>query len=333
MKLIENFSKVKALVIGDLILDRYWWGDVSRISPEAPVPVVRLKKNTFAAGGAANVAANIAGLGATPYLVGGIGDDVEAESFRTTLEKSNVSGEHVITLPHRKTTVKTRIIAHNQQVVRVDYEIIADLTVDEEAQIRKAIDNTIEKADIVIVSDYAKGLLTGNILTHLISTATQFGKMVLVDPKGKNYSKYAGATLLTPNRREAAEACNLEEGADDIVEIAGNKLLAELDLTMLLITQSEDGMTLFSRNSEPARLRAEAKEIYDVTGAGDTVIAFLGVALAAGLNLLDAAKIANLGAGLAVEQIGTSIITIKRLLEALEHSKETGNLSAGSTHK
>jgi D-beta-D-heptose 7-phosphate kinase/D-beta-D-heptose 1-phosphate adenosyltransferase len=315
--IVKKIPSVKLLVVGDLMLDRYWWGDVTRISPEAPVPVVRLKKNTYAVGGAANVAANITGLGAKVYLAGVVGNDADAATFKDLLSGANISTECVVSSEHRPTTVKTRVIAHNQQVVRVDQETASELDPEDEEMILKAIDRVIAGVDLIIISDYAKGVLTSNILARLITKAKDLGKTVLVDPKGKDFSKYAGASLLTPNRREAAEACHLESESQDLIEKAGSKILSELDLEALLITQSEDGMTLFTRGGDPEHLEAAAREIYDVTGAGDTVIACLGSAMAAGADCLAAAKIANIGAGIVIRQLGTTHITADRLLAEL----------------
>lgn len=316
--LVEKLASANVLVVGDLMLDRYWWGDVTRISPEAPVPVVRLKKNTYAPGGAANVAANIAGLGANVTLIGTIGNDSEGLIFKRLLDDLNIHTGSIISLDSRPTTVKTRVIAHNQQVVRVDQEETGDLSEAEENAVWEPVSTIIEKVDLVIVSDYAKGTLTSNLLRRLITTAGSLKKPLLVDPKGKDYWKYAGASLLTPNRREAAEACHLESETQDLVEIAGAKLLAELELDAILITQSEDGMTLFQKGAAPKHLEAQAREIYDVTGAGDTVIGCIGAALATGAGYFEAAQIANLGASLVIEQIGTTFITSESLLNALE---------------
>lgn len=313
MSIFEKFANVKVLVVGDVMLDRYWWGNVKRISPEAPVPVVDLQKSTFAPGGAANVAANIAGLDATSHLVGVIGLDNDADTLTDLLTTANVSSDTLVRVPERPTSVKTRVIAHSQQVVRVDQETTSEFSDEDHESIWKSIASVLPDSNVVIVSDYAKGLLSPSLLWRLIDTARSHEKMVLIDPKGKNYSRYSGASLITPNRREAADACNLNEDLPDLVSIAGNQLLNELDLAMVLITQGEDGMTLFQKNREPLHLSTAAKEIYDVTGAGDTVIACLGVGLGAGLDFVDAARFANLAAGLVVEQVGTTAITRQML--------------------
>lgn len=316
--MLERFTNIKVLVVGDIMLDRYWWGSVKRISPEAPVPVVNLHKSTFAPGGAANVATNIAGLGATALLVGIVGNDQEAETLEGLLSDLDVSSANIIRSDARPTIVKTRIIAHSQQVVRVDQETTDELSASDDAAVWSAISSLLPKIDIVVISDYAKGLLSESLISRLIEAARTRGAMVLVDPKGKDYSRYKGADLLTPNRREAAEACNLDEEMSDMINVAGNRLLNELDLEMALITQSEEGMTLFQKGEPPIHLTAAAKETYDVTGAGDTVIASLGVALGAGFSFVEAAKLANLAAGLVVEQVGTTAITLDMIRPALQ---------------
>ncbi len=321
MKILENFSKVKVLVVGDVMLDRFWWGNVSRISPEAPVPVINLQNTSLVPGGAANVAANIAGLGAEPFLVGVIGNDDGAKLLPEILNKSNVSTNFLIKIPARQTTTKTRVIAHSQQVVRIDQETKAYLKQHEEQLVWEMISNLFEKADIVVISDYAKGVLTDNLLKRLITTGKKKNKFVLVDPKGKNYSKYKGATILTPNQREAAVASNLEENGQDFIEKSGSNLLKNLSAEALLITQGEQGMSLFQKNKEIVHFNSLARQVYDVTGAGDTVIASLAVALAAGANFCDAANLANISAGLVVEQIGTTAISIKMLRNELANKK------------
>ena len=317
-ELIARFSKVKILIIGDVMLDRYWWGSVSRISPEAPVPVVQLEKTSLAPGGAANVAVNIATLGAIPHLIGVIGDDDEGRYLSDALDKSNISPGLLLTLKERPTTVKTRIVAHNQHVVRIDNEKTNFLTAEEEENLWFSIESELDRSDLILISDYAKGLLSKSLLLRLITKAKEKNKQILVDPKGKDYTKYSGATLLTPNRREAIEACHFEEHqvADDIT-LAGETLISGLNLQALLITQGEDGMTLFQKEKKPVHFQTKARTVYDVTGAGDTVIATLAVALAAGANLLQAAELSNISAGLVVEEVGTTTINQEKLLEAL----------------
>jgi D-beta-D-heptose 7-phosphate kinase/D-beta-D-heptose 1-phosphate adenosyltransferase len=317
-ELIARFSKVKILIIGDVMLDRYWWGSVSRISPEAPVPVVQLEKTSLAPGGAANVAVNIAALGAAPHLIGVVGDDDEGKFLSEILNKSNISPDLLLKLKERPTTVKTRIVAHNQHVVRIDNEKTNFLESEQEETLWRSIENELNKVDLVVISDYAKGLLSRSLLLRLITMARANNKHILIDPKGKDYTKYAGATLLTPNRREAREACNFEDQqVIDDVAAAGKTLISELGLEALLITQGENGMTLFQNGEKPIHFQTKARTVYDVTGAGDTVIAALAVAMAAGANLLQAAELSNISAGLVVEEVGTTTISQEKLLKAL----------------
>jgi len=313
MKQLENFSKVKVLVVGDIMLDRYWWGSVSRISPEAPVPVVHLQKTSLAAGGAANVAANIAGLTAEPFLVGMIGDDNESRLLPSLLNDSKISADYLIKLPKRQTIVKTRVVAHSQQVVRIDQESKLNLTDSEEQLIWKRIKDLVEVVDLVVVSDYNKGFLTEKLLKRLITTSLNNNKHILVDPKGKNFNKYYQATILTPNLREIAEASGIDEFETDILEQAGKQLLLNLNLKALLVTQGEEGMTLLEKDKKSIHLSARARKVYDVTGAGDTVIATLAVAAGAGLSLAESSNAANVAAGIVVEQVGTSIISFDEL--------------------
>ena len=307
-EILANFSRVKVLVIGDVMLDRYWWGRMTRISPEAPVPIVNLEKESFVVGGAANVAANIKGLGATPYLVGIIGDDLNGEVLANSLESLKISAKSLLKIPNRPTTVKTRIVAHQQQISRIDQEATDNLSPqDEEIVWQKCLD-LLNKVDLVIVSDYLKGLLSDNLLLRLITTANLSDKRILVDPKGKNYQKYKNATLLTPNRQEGLEASHKFQ-----IEKAGAWLITKLSLEALLITEGEDGMTVFEKKKSPLKLEALARHVYDVTGAGDTVMATLAVALAAGGDLKTSAGIANIAAGCVVEEVGTTSINFERL--------------------
>lgn len=321
IKTLEKFSGVSVLVIGDIMLDRYWWGSVERISPEAPVPVVRVNKTSLAAGGAANVAANIAGLGAKVYLVAAVGEDAEAAQLPDILSLAGVSSEHLVKIKGRPTTLKTRVIAHNQHVVRIDQEVTENLTPQDEENVWNQIEKVIEKVEVIILSDYAKGFLSDNLIMRLITLADSDGKILMIDPKGKDYSKYRGATVITPNKKEAAEAAGLDEKSHQIVEKAGEKLLADLNLKSLLITQGEDGMTLFEAGKSPTHFGSLARHVYDVTGAGDTVIAALAVAAGAGADLRTAAKIANTAAGFVVEEVGTSIIKKEQLENHFKNSE------------
>jgi D-beta-D-heptose 7-phosphate kinase/D-beta-D-heptose 1-phosphate adenosyltransferase len=258
--------------------------------------------------------------------LGLVGEDDEARLFPSILEKSGVAADHLIRIDERATTVKTRVIAHSQQVVRVDREESEPISAATEDRICRSIRDLMPSVDGVALSDYAKGMLTDRVLQELFAIASADGKPVLVDPKGKNYAKYRGAAVLTPNRREAAEACNLDDNGD-VVDKAGATLMSDLDLNALLITQGEEGMTLFRRSLDPLHLTAVAREVYDVTGAGDTVIATLATAIGAGMDLADAARLANVAAGLVVEQVGTSSITTAELRGALSADSASGSNS------
>jgi len=313
MEFTKNFSNVKVLVLGDVMLDRYWWGKVSRISPEAPVPIVNLESVSVTVGGAANVAANIVGLGANPFLVGVIGEDADADSVITNLTNKNVSTEFLFKSFERRTTVKTRIVAHNQQIVRVDSESNKMLSSREEKDVWERVINLIDTVDIVVASDYAKGVISEDLVARLITTCKAKGKFILIDPKGKSYAKYRGATMLTPNRSEIAEACQIEGNSQLAIKETGDKLLSELSLNSLLITQGEEGMTLFEKGKLETHLTAEPRNVYDVTGAGDTVIACLAVAIGGGATFLEAAEFANRAAGLVIEHVGTTAISLEML--------------------
>ncbi|MEJ7846706.1 MAG: D-glycero-beta-D-manno-heptose-7-phosphate kinase [Pyrinomonadaceae bacterium] len=323
MKILENFSDVTVMVIGDVMLDRYWWGTVERISPEAPVPVVSLDRTSLVAGGAANVAANVAGLGAIPILIGILGEDEEANLFPKVLVDAKIANFKLFPFKNRKTTLKTRILAHSQQVARIDQETKAELTPDEASELFAEITPFLTQADIYVLSDYAKGFLTADLIQNLIQYANAHGKMILVDPKGKDYSKYASATLLTPNQQEAADACGMDNHSDNLVPRSGEMLLEHLMLKALLITQGEKGMTLLQQGKSPTYLKAAARKVYDVTGAGDTAIAAMAVALGCGISFERSAEIANLAAGLVVESVGTTPVTVEMIKSTvLEFSDE-----------
>ncbi len=317
MTILDNFQNTTVAVIGDVMLDRYWWGSVSRISPEAPVPVVKIERMTLAAGGGANVAANIAAYGAKCILVGLVGDDDAGLQLRQVLGEAGVSDSHLVSAVGRPSTVKTRLVAHSQQVARIDQEDPSPCSGDVESELLDQITLAVAAADVVVLSDYAKGVLSDRVISFGIECAKAAGVKVLVDPKGKVYEKYRGATLLTPNRREAAEAVNLDEHSPDLVQTAGKQLLETLEVDSLLITEGSEGMSLFRRNDPSVHLPALARAVFDVTGAGDTVIATLATALGSGADLEAAARLANIAAGLVVEQSGTTTLTLSELKQHL----------------
>jgi D-beta-D-heptose 7-phosphate kinase/D-beta-D-heptose 1-phosphate adenosyltransferase len=317
VSLVDKFTGLSILVVGDVMLDRYYWGQAQRISPEAPVPVVHLQKRTSTPGGAANVAANLAKLGAQPTLAGLVGKDEAGRELAALLHELGVSSELLVNLPERPTTVKTRIIAQGQHIARLDEELTAPPGDPAIQSLTARLLTLLPTVAAVVFSDYAKGLLTPALLEVVISAARRLGKPVLVDPKGCDYVRYTGASLLTPNRKEAAQACGLDENGIGAVARAGRELLATLCIEGLLVTQGEDGMTLFLRDGQPVHLPTRARAVYDVTGAGDTVVATMGLALAAGAEWIEAAHLANAAAGLVVEKVGTTAVDKAALRQAV----------------
>ncbi|MGM0544903.1 MAG: bifunctional D-glycero-beta-D-manno-heptose-7-phosphate kinase/D-glycero-beta-D-manno-heptose 1-phosphate adenylyltransferase HldE [Pseudomonadota bacterium] len=301
----------RVLVVGDVMLDRYWHGGTSRISPEAPVPVVRVENADDRPGGAANVALNIAALGAQVSLAGVVGNDDNAELLARRLSDSKVSTyfQYSDDIP---TITKLRVMSRNQQLLRLDFEQRLDGvdTTDLLAQVEQALPD----CDVMILSDYGKGTL--NQVEKLISLARGQGKRVLIDPKGSDFSKYRGASLITPNLTEF-EAIVGSCSSDEELSRRGEALRAELELEALLITRSEKGMTLIGDGQAPLHLPTRAQEVFDVTGAGDTVIGLMGLALASGHGLAEAMMLANLGAGLVVAKPGTATLSIAELYTAL----------------
>lgn len=319
-KLISNIrnkiKKVSVLVIGDLMLDEYLDGTVRRISPEAPVPVLNLEKNLLIPGGAANVAMNVAGLGANVFLVGLIGKDSKGNELKKILSDS-ISVEGVLESTQRRTTVKTRVTAHQQQIVRIDQEDVHPLKTSELNLLWNYIVQIIQQVNIVIVSDYNKGILHKNLLSRLIKAANGRKLPVVVDPKGKDFLKYRGSTILTPNRAEFAVAIKSKTANSEFREAEAVKLIKKLQLDSLLVTLGDKGMRLYEKNKAAVNYPATARRVYDVTGAGDTVIAVLAVLLAAGCTLDEATRSANLAAGMVVEEAGTTAISIEKLLSVL----------------
>jgi rfaE bifunctional protein kinase chain/domain len=302
----QRFSGARVLVVGDIMLDEYVIGAVSRISPEAPVPVLDVRKRYFAAGGAANVAMNIASLGATVYLSGIVGNDSAAASLRQLLP----SHEYLVEAPDRATISKTRIIAGQQQICRIDHEDRSEIPAHLLTELLDRIAPALEQCDVVVLSDYAKGTLTDECCRRIIQRA---GKPVIVDPKSKDFRKYLGCSLITPNQQEAAAASGIPIDSDEALQQAGTKLMSELPGASLLITRGPDGMTLFQPAHATLTIPTEARKVFDVVGAGDTVVAALAVALAARVPMPEAVQLANLAAGIVVEKPGTAAVTFDEL--------------------
>lgn len=302
------------LIMGDMMLDEYIWGEVRRISPEAPVPVVEVRRSTYAPGGAANVAANVASLGGRALLGGIVGRDPQAEKLREALQQRGVHAEGLVVDDERPTTTKTRVIAHNQQVVRVDSEQRTPLRIELEDVLLGWVTRRLGDADACILSDYDKSVVSPRLAERFIRLVREAGKPVIVDPKGTNYTKYRGATVVTPNVREAERALNHEiNGGADLAEV-GRQLSAILEGSALLITRGPEGMSLFLNGAQAIHIPAVARNVFDVTGAGDTVVSTLALALAAGATLGQAGRLANRAAGVVVGKFGTATVTIEELL-------------------
>ncbi len=306
----ESLRRARLLIVGDVMLDRYWFGEVSRISPEAPVPVVKVERTEERPGGAANVARNAAALGAQVALLSVVGDDEPGDRLRSLLESARVHA-NLLRDASIRTTVKLRVIGRQQQLLRIDFET----TPSHEVLLGKLADYRamLADCDVVVLSDYGKGGLTH--IAQMIRLARLQGKRVLVDPKGDDYSRYRGATVVTPNRNELREVVGRWETEADLTERA-QTLRRQLKLEALLLTRSEEGMTLY----EDGKVRhepAKAREVFDVSGAGDTVIATLAVMLAAGAALSEAARIANYAAGIVVGKLGTAVAQPEELLRAM----------------
>ena len=320
-EVINRFPSIRIVVVGDVILDHYIWGDVNRISPEAPVPVVEVKNENFRLGGAANTVANICSLGGQVDIVSVIGKDQNGDKMREMLALIGAKVDGLLEDTGRPTIVKTRVMARNQQVVRIDRELKREVAGKEKDQIIYFAEALIPKADAVIFSDYDKGVISKDVLNKGIAYAKKLSKVVVIDPKFNNFADYKGATVVTPNIREASAAVKREIIDDESLLYAGNTLLKNLELSAVLITRGEHGMSLFesvgNEKTQVTHIPTVAREVYDVTGAGDTVVAVFTLALAAGASMLDAAMIANCAAGIVVGEVGTASVTKEQLVQSL----------------
>ncbi|MFZ2053914.1 MAG: D-glycero-beta-D-manno-heptose-7-phosphate kinase [Candidatus Aminicenantales bacterium] len=311
IRLIRKFKTKKVLVLGDLMLDRYIWGAVSRISPEAPVPVVEVQKDSLCLGGAGNVAQNLHSLGATPLLTGVVGNDPEGRWIR-----DNAAGNQGIFVDRsRPTTVKTRIIAHHQQVVRVDLEKKGILPAGMEEKILDFL--RLEEYHGLLVSDYNKGIVNPSLMAKTLSLAEERRIPVFVDPKVPHFRLFSPVTLITPNHFEAEKIVGYDCHTEAEVEKAGAEILSLISCRYLIIKRGEQGMAVFEQGRKPIHIPTLAREVFDVTGAGDTVIATAGLALLCGATIREAALIANAAAGIVVGKIGTATATPRELLSAL----------------
>ncbi|MCA8927235.1 MAG: bifunctional D-glycero-beta-D-manno-heptose-7-phosphate kinase/D-glycero-beta-D-manno-heptose 1-phosphate adenylyltransferase HldE [Alphaproteobacteria bacterium] len=313
---LPAFAKARVLVIGDVMLDRYVSGHIERISPEAPVPVLRHDATRQMLGGAGNVAANIAALGGKVDLVCLIGQDADGEAVRAVLAEWGVNASGLVASAERPTSVKTRFLAQGQQVLRHDWERTEPVSLAEQTGLLDAFAARLEAADIVVLSDYGKGTALPPMAPAVIAAARHAGKRVLVDPKGRDFTVYRGASVITPNRRELSEATDIAVHDDASVEAAGAYLIETCQLEAVLATRSEDGLSVLRDGAPPIHIPTEAQEVFDVSGAGDTVVAALALGLAAGLDWGEAANLANAAAGVVVGKRGTAQVTPDELYAA-----------------
>ncbi len=317
LKILENFRNKKILVIGDIMLDKYIWGEVSRISPEAPVQVVNAIKETFDAGGAANVANNVSALSGKAFMVGIAGNDESKNILLDELKKKEVNTDGIFIDNEKPTIQKIRIMGRGQQLLRVDYEKKEHVHQSIESSIIKFLQQNIKKIDVVVISDYAKGVITEEIVNAIVKSAKDQNKPVIVDPKPKHMGIYSNVTLITPNNAEASEMSGIEDESDESVVEMGKKLMKYLN-TNVLVTRGEKGMSLFEKNGSITSVPAKAKEVYSIIGAGDTVVATIALALASGADFKEASMLANIAAGIKVGKIGTASVSIDEIKKEIE---------------
>jgi D-beta-D-heptose 7-phosphate kinase/D-beta-D-heptose 1-phosphate adenosyltransferase len=317
LALVGALQKKKVVVIGDLMLDVYIRGAVARISPEAPIPVVEInEKDKKMPGGAANVAANITALGGRSAIIGSVGQDQAGKELIRELKGQKVETKGVIALSDRPTTEKTRVIAHTQQVVRIDREVKSALNEKQQDQVIKKACEALKDADGVIFEDYNKGLLTTKVIRKVIAYAKAHKKIITVDPKFHNFFEFKGVTVMKPNMKEVTEALGTE-AVGETFETIGAKVMKKLGCRSVVLTRSEHGMTIFEMGHPPRTIPTFAREVFDVSGAGDTVIATLTLALTAGASLLQAAALANYAAGIEVEKLGVATVSAEELSQRL----------------
>jgi rfaE bifunctional protein kinase chain/domain len=314
-ELLARMAGRRVVVIGDVMIDEWIWGDVSRISPEAPVPVVAVREHTFTLGGAGNVANNLRALGARVAFVGGVGDDAEGARLRAMFDDLGVDAHGLVTLRDRPTTRKTRVVAHNQQVVRADWESTAALRDEDRVRVADHVKVAVRDADAVVLSDYAKGFLHREVVEAALGAP-----VVVADPKPGNVALFGGVTCIAPNAGEAARASGIAITDDASLERAARALIATLGCRFVLITRGEHGMSLFGADGARFDVPAVARTVYDVSGAGDTVVAVLTLALAAGIVPETATQLANFAAGAVVEKLGTATASPREIVELMEHA-------------
>lgn len=313
----EKFKGKRIVVLGDMMLDCYYWGSVKRISPEAPVPVVEVENESFKFGGAANVAYNILTLGGYPIPVGVIGQDNFGAIFSSLLNEANIDSHALINDTARPTTSKTRVIAHSQHVVRIDKESTEYISKQNQNKILEYLSEKISVIDGIILQDYNKGVLTPSLIEKVIELANENDVLITVDPKFHNFFHYKNVTVFKPNRKEAEDVLGMKISTDEDILTAGEKLLAKLNCKYLLLTLGEEGISIFEKGKDVRRMPTKARKVADVSGAGDTVISTLTIALAAGANIVEASYLANYAAGIVCEEVGIVPIDRKVLFDTV----------------
>jgi D-beta-D-heptose 7-phosphate kinase/D-beta-D-heptose 1-phosphate adenosyltransferase len=308
----------RVLCIGDLMLDRFVYGQVERVSPEAPIPVVSVEREVAMLGGAGNVVRNLVALGVETCFISVIGDDPAGREVTQLVGAEPRLEPHLLIEPGRRTTIKTRFVAGSQQLLRADRETVTPVRASIRGQLVRRAEEALRDHAVLVLSDYGKGVLGAEDTGALIGAARAKGAKVVVDPKGRDYARYAGASVLTPNRRELTDATGLPTGTDDEVAAAGRALIERCAIDALLVTRSQDGMTLIVRDGEALHLPAEAREVFDVSGAGDTVVATLAAALGSGIALREACMLANVAAGIVVGKVGTAVIHAAEIVTGLQ---------------
>jgi len=319
-KLFEGLQRLAAgsvLCIGDVMMDRFVYGGVERISPEAPIPVFLVSREKHMLGGAGNVVSNIKALGGNAVLLSVVGDDVNGREVKAQLEMQGI-GAALEIAADRFTTVKSRFVSGGQQMLRVDREKTQAIPAAVEDKVLQSAEKAMQTAGAVILSDYGKGMLTDRVIQGIIEAAQRLGKPVIVDPKGRDFSRYRGATILTPNRKELETATGMTAGTDDEVRAAAMKLIIECGITAVMATRSQDGMSVITAESDPLHIPANVREVFDVSGAGDTVVATFALALAAGVRMENAAQLANIAAGIVVGKTGTATARPDEMVQVLE---------------
>jgi D-beta-D-heptose 7-phosphate kinase / D-beta-D-heptose 1-phosphate adenosyltransferase len=318
--IVGDLARARVAVVGDVMLDRFIYGDVERISPEAPIPVLHINRTSAMLGGAGNVAANVASLGARVVLVGLVGEDEAGAVVRQLVTDLHNAKAMLVSHNDRPTVVKTRVVARHQQVIRLDSELIGPPSLEEARAIRSALEDALDEADVVLLSDYGKGVLMGEMAEKAISVARDAGKLVIVDPKGRDYSRYRGASFITPNLRELHDATGLPLDTDNDVVLASRALIREHAIGAVIATRGEQGMSLVTEMSA-IHVPTVARAVFDVSGAGDTVVATVACGLSVGMLPEEAARLANTAAGIVVGKVGTSQVMPNELAAALRHQE------------